>query len=51
LASGEAEDEGVTEIASMQKARSDRGKHRKASAAEQARLKEIEAFEFDGKDG
>ena len=25
--------------------------HRKASAAEQARLKEIEALEFDGKDG
>jgi len=25
--------------------------HRKTSAAEQARLKEIEAFEFDGKDG
>ena len=25
--------------------------HRKASAVKQARLKEIDAFEFDGKDG
>ena len=56
MAYGEAEDEGATEIASMQErtvieANIKKRVHRKASAVKQARLKEIDALEFDGKDG